>query len=105
MKLSFSPEDELFRQEIADWLQDNLSGPFEKIRGRGGPGDEHMFSSERKVWEQRLASGGWTCLGWPREYGGRGASVEQQVIFHEEYARARGPGRMGHIGRGLRAQR
>lgn len=101
MKLSFSPEDELFRQEIADWLQDNLSGPFEKIRGRGGPGDEHMFSSERKVWEQRLASGGWTCLGWPREYGGRGASVEQQVIFHEEYARARGPGRMGHIGEGL----
>jgi alkylation response protein AidB-like acyl-CoA dehydrogenase len=45
--------------------------------------------------------GGWTCIGWPREYGGRAASIEQQVIFNEEYARAGGPGRMGHIGETL----
>jgi alkylation response protein AidB-like acyl-CoA dehydrogenase len=40
-------------------------------------------------------------VGWPTEAGGRGLSIEQQVIFHEEYARAGGPGRMGHIGEGL----
>ena len=40
-------------------------------------------------------------MGWPREYGGRGLSINRQVIFHEEYARAGGPGRMGHIGEGL----
>ncbi|MBN3816536.1 hypothetical protein G3N57_07820, partial [Paraburkholderia sp. Se-20369] len=45
--------------------------------------------------------GGWTGLGWPVEAGGRGFSVAEQVIFHEEYARAGGPGRMGHIGEGL----
>ncbi len=101
MKLSFSPEDEQFREEIADWLADNLGGEFAAIRFRGGPGDEHMFADERKAWEQRLAEGGWTCIGWPEEHGGRGASIEQQVIFHEEYARAGGPGRMGHIGEGL----
>lgn len=101
MKLSFSTQDEKFRQEIAGWLQENLSGEFEAIRFRGGPGDEHMFPHERLQWEQKLAAGGWTCIGWPQQNGGRGASIEQQVIFHEEYARAGGPGRVGHIGEGL----
>ncbi|MFU8763768.1 MAG: acyl-CoA dehydrogenase family protein, partial [Haliea sp.] len=101
MKLSFSPEDEQFREEVAAWLAANLCGEFEVIRGRGGPGDEHSFVEERKAWERKLAEGGWTCIGWPKQYGGRGASIEQQVIFNEEYARAGGPGRMGHIGETL----
>ncbi|MGI9295484.1 MAG: acyl-CoA dehydrogenase family protein [Pseudomonadales bacterium] len=101
MKLSFSAADEAFRAEIANWLQENLRGEFEQLRFRGGPGDEHMFSAERKVWEQKMAEGGWTCVGWPKELGGRALSIEQQVIFHEEYARAGGPGRVGHIGEGL----
>lgn len=101
MKLSFSAEDEQFRQEIANWLQVNLTGEFDKLRFRGGPGDEHTFPEERKVWEQKLAEGGWTCVGWSKEYGGRGCSIEQQVIFFEEYARAGAPGRVGHIGEGL----
>jgi alkylation response protein AidB-like acyl-CoA dehydrogenase len=37
-------------------------------------------------------------MGWPKEHGGRGLSLHQQVIFFEEYARAKGPGRMGHVG-------
>ncbi len=101
MKLSFSAEDEKFRQEIAGWLREKLSGEFEAIRFRGGPGDEHMFPQQRLQWEQKLAAGGWTCIGWSQANGGRGASIEQQVIFHEEYARAGGPGRVGHIGEGL----
>ncbi len=101
MKLQFSEADEHFRHEIASWLADNLDGEFAPLRFRGGPGDEHMFPEERKHWERRMAAGGWTCIGWPEEFGGRAASIEQQVIFHEEYARAGGPGRMGHIGEGL----
>lgn len=101
MKLSFSAQDEEFRQQVATWLKENLCGEFEPIRGRGGPGDEHMYVEERKAWERKLHEGGWTCIGWPAEYGGRAATVEQQVIFNEEYARAGGPGRMGHIGEGL----
>ncbi|RZV49272.1 MAG: acyl-CoA dehydrogenase [Pseudomonadales bacterium] len=101
MKLSFSKQDEQFRAEVANWLADNLCGEFETIRWRGGPGDEHMFVEERKTWERKLHQGGWTCIGWPEAYGGRGASVEQQVIFNEEYARAGGPGRIGHIGETL----
>ena len=101
MKLSFSAADEAFRNEVADWLAANLCGEFEQIRYRGGPGDEHSYVQERKAWERKLHEGGWTGLGWPREYGGRGATIEQQVIFNEEYARAGGPGRMGHIGETL----
>ena len=101
MKLSFSAEDEQFRVEVATWLKDNLVGEFEQLKYRGGPGDEHMFPEERKLWEQKLAEGGWTCVGWPKEHGGRGCSIEQQVIFNEEYARAGAPGHVGHIGEGL----
>jgi alkylation response protein AidB-like acyl-CoA dehydrogenase len=101
MKLQFSPEDEKFRAEIAAWLAENSVAEFAQLKFRGGPGDEHMFPEERKLWERKLAEGGWTCVGWSKEYGGRGLSIEQQVIFFEEYARAGAPGRMGHIGEGL----
>ncbi len=60
MKLSFSEQDEQFRVEVAQWLADNLCGEFEQLRYRGGPGDEHMYPEQRKVWERRLASAGWT---------------------------------------------
>ena len=101
MQLRFTDADERFRDEVADWLTDNLSGEFSSIRHRGGPGDEHVFVEERKAWEKRLAAGGWTCIGWPEAWGGKGATIEQQVIFNEEYARAGGPGRVGHIGETL----
>ncbi len=101
MKIGFSRDDEAFRHEIAGWLEANLKGEFAALRFRGGPGDEHAFPEERKAWERHLAEGGWTCVGWATEHGGRGLSISQQVIFHEEYARAGGPGRMGHIGEGL----
>ncbi len=101
MHLRFSEEEEAFRREVAAWLADQLSGEFAAVRGRGGPGDEHALLDERRAWERKLAEGGWTCIGWPRECGGRGASLTEQVIFYEEYARAGGPGRLGHIGEGL----
>lgn len=101
MKLSFSAADEAFRAEAAVWLEENLSGDFANVRFRGGPGDEHSVVEERKAWESRLYEGGWACIGWPEAHGGRGATIEQQVIFNEEYARAGGPGRMGHIGETL----
>ncbi len=101
MQIRFTPEDERFRQQVADWLAEHLAGEFAPIRFRGGPGDEHSFLDERKAWECRLASGGWTCIGWPEKWGGKNATIEQQVIFNEEYARAGGPGRVGHIGETL----
>jgi alkylation response protein AidB-like acyl-CoA dehydrogenase len=101
MDLRFSAEDEAFRREVRDVLEEGLSGEFAAIRGRGGPGDEHACFDERLAWEQHLAAQGWTCAAWPKEHGGRGLSLHQQVIYFEEYARARAPGRVGHIGETL----
>jgi alkylation response protein AidB-like acyl-CoA dehydrogenase len=97
----FSADDEAFRREARDWLADRLSGEFAAVRGRGGPGDEHQLFEERAAWERALGAAGWIGIGWPREYGGGGRSLTQQVIFYEEYARAQGPGRVGIIGEGL----
>ncbi len=103
MDARFSEEDEAFRLEIAGWLEQNLSGEFENVRGRGGPGDEHALFEERHAWERKLGEAGWIGIGWPKSVGGRDLDLSQQVVFHEEYARAGGPGRVGHIGEGLLA--
>ncbi|MEV7965046.1 acyl-CoA dehydrogenase family protein [Sphaerisporangium sp. NPDC088356] len=90
-----------FREEVRSWLEENLTGQFAGARGLGGPGREHEGHELRMAWERHLGAARWTCLGWPEEYGGRDAPLDQQVIFHEEYARADAPARVGHIGEGL----
>ncbi|TNY34508.1 acyl-CoA dehydrogenase family protein [Thermomonospora catenispora] len=92
---------ERFRHEVRSWLEANLSGEFAAARGLGGPGREHEGHEIRVAWERHLGRAGWTCLGWPVEYGGRNATLEEQVVFFEEYARAGAPHRVGHIGEGL----
>jgi alkylation response protein AidB-like acyl-CoA dehydrogenase len=101
MDLSYGPEDEAFRAEVRSWLEDHLSGEFAELRGKGGPGREHEAYDERVAWDRHLAKHGWTCIGWPVEYGGRGLPLFQQVIFHEEYARANAPARVNHLGEEL----
>jgi alkylation response protein AidB-like acyl-CoA dehydrogenase len=87
--------DDEFRREVREWLADNVSAD---LRGLGGPGREHEAYQERLAFNRRLAAAGWTCLGWPVEHGGRGASLARQVIFHEEYARSAAPARVDHLG-------
>ena len=101
MDLRFSAEDESFRDEVRTFLEDSLRGEFAITRGRGGPGDDDCLFDERLAWERHLGAHGWTCVAWPKEHGGRGLSLHQQVIYFEEYARARAPGRIGHIGETL----
>lgn len=95
MKLGFSPQDEAFRVECATWLQAQMSGPFADIRGIPNLCDA---IPRRKEWEQQLSAHKWSCIGWPEEWGGRSATLAQQVIFAEEYARAGAPNRINHIG-------
>ena len=99
--MRFTPQDEEFRAEVRAWLDANLTGPFACLRGAGGPGREHERFDERLAWNRHLAAAGWTCLGWPAEHGGRGATLAQQVIFHEEYARADAPARVSIVGEEL----
>jgi len=101
MSTTDSPEDAAFRAEAREWLTAQLEGPFAHVRFRGGPGEEEDAFEERVVWEKAMGAAGWTGISWPKEYGGRAATLSQQVIFYQEYARAGGPGRVGHIGEGL----
>ena len=101
MDLRYSDADVAFRGEIRSWLADQLSGEWGALRGLGGPGRDHEAIEERLGWNRHLAAHGWTCVGWPVEYGGRGLSLWQQVIFHEEYARSGAPARVNHLGEEL----
>ncbi len=88
MDLTYPPEAEEFRAEIADWLKANLP------EGWGDPGFS-MTPEERKAfndeWTTKLFSGGWICASWPTEYGGKGLSLLQQVVLNEEFARVGAP--------------
>ncbi|SFR91987.1 acyl-CoA dehydrogenase family protein [Sphingomonas jatrophae] len=95
MQLAFAPELKAFREEAADWLETQLSGPFRGVRGQTNQVDN---VEERRAWEQAMGAARWSVVGWPEQWGGRGASIAEQVIFAEEYARAKGPPRVGHLG-------
>ncbi|MDI9937988.1 acyl-CoA dehydrogenase family protein [Rhodococcus opacus] len=105
MDQSESPDglitDDDFAQTVRTWLNDNLTGDFARLKGKGGPGSEHEFFEERLAWDRHLAAAGWTCLGWPTEHGGRGATLAQQVVFHQEYAKSGAPARVSHVGEEL----
>ncbi|HMD47273.1 MAG TPA: acyl-CoA dehydrogenase family protein [Acidimicrobiales bacterium] len=101
MDLRDTPADAAFRREVRAWMSAHVVGEYAALDGRGGSGDETFGFEVRLCWERELAAGGWTCLGWPEEHGGRAASVAQQIVFAEEYARASAPGRVSVVGEGL----
>src|SRR5262245_48354435 len=82
--LHYTAEEEAFRAEIRDWLARHLPRT-------PPPEDEKERRAFQRAWQRELAAGGWVGIQWPREYGGRAATLEQQIIFTEEMARARAP--------------
>jgi alkylation response protein AidB-like acyl-CoA dehydrogenase len=95
MRLGFTAAEEEFRAEAADWLSAQMAGEFADIKGITTLTEK---AERRKEWEQHLGEHGWGCIGWPKAWGGRDATLAEQVIFAEEYARAGVPGRVNHIG-------
>ncbi len=99
--VELTDDPERFRRDARDWLAHHVVGEFAQLRGRGGPGDEDVGFDVRVEWERVLGAAGWVGLGWPVEHGGRGATVGQQVVWAEEYARAEAPARVNHMGENL----
>jgi alkylation response protein AidB-like acyl-CoA dehydrogenase len=85
LDLDFTPEDARFREEVCDWLHDNV--PKEKQPHEGVAAREFDMAWQRKQYE-----GGWAGIAWPTEYGGRGLSTVEQLIWYEESAKVRAPG-------------
>ena len=99
MDFNFTPAEQQFREELRAWLADALPQGWGKTVFE--PVDEEERARFRIAWEQKLHSGGWSCIGWPREYGGRAATLSERAIFAEEMARARAPESVNVIGHNL----
>jgi hypothetical protein len=91
MDLTFNGEEEAFRAEAREWLEANVPHDLPSGDTREG------FALHLK-WERRLFDDRWAVVSWPREYGGREASLIEWLIFEEEYYRAGGPQRVTQNG-------
>ncbi len=90
MDFKFSPEDEVFRQEFRSWLKKNIPHDWRDDQELHDPDTTEEFE-RRRAWHRQLYDDGWMCIHWPQEFGGRGASLIQQVIYNQELDRAKAP--------------
>jgi alkylation response protein AidB-like acyl-CoA dehydrogenase len=88
--LTPSPSEQAFRDELRAWLGANHPGPEPE-------GDVAGFEF-RRAWQRALHDAGWAGVSWPKEYGGRGATLVEQAIYNEELARAQAPSTANVLG-------
>lgn len=88
MDLNLTPAELKFRDELRAWLQANVPSDWEKHRTEDEMRERFEFL---RAWQKKVYQAGWAGISWPKEYGGRGASLMEQVIFTEEMARAAAP--------------
>jgi alkylation response protein AidB-like acyl-CoA dehydrogenase len=93
---SYPPEVEQFRGELRAWLSANLTDDVVAAGRRRGR-DPDTFETLR-AWDASVADAGWAAVSWPQEYGGRGATVLEQLAYAEETTRARAPVPLNVIG-------
>ena len=92
MDFEYTPEQQAFRVKVRTWLEENLP----KELCVDDPRDERIAPDyetfvKRRAWQRTMYEAGWVGIAWPKEYGGQGASLLEQVIFDEEYTRVRAP--------------
>jgi alkylation response protein AidB-like acyl-CoA dehydrogenase len=92
MDLRFTPEQNVFRAQVREWLVENVPDPMLPSMDTADG-----FEAHRK-WERTLFDGGWGVVSWPVEYGGRGLSLVEWLIFEEEYYALNAPGRVNQNG-------
>jgi alkylation response protein AidB-like acyl-CoA dehydrogenase len=100
MDFDDTPEEARFRQEARAWLDAHAErlGPDETRRD---PRGEPEAVREAQAWQACKADAGWACITWPAEYGGRGATPIQNVIWNQEESRYRVPPNLFTIGQGM----
>jgi alkylation response protein AidB-like acyl-CoA dehydrogenase len=95
MDLTYPAEAEAFRTDIRAWLEENLPEGWFDDGFSMTPEERRKFQED---WTQKLFDGGWICASWPREYGGKGLSIMENVVLNEEFARAGAPLRADFFG-------
>src|SRR5918996_662589 len=89
-----TPEEAAFRADVRAWLRATLTNAWFDDPDPS-PRDPTRSEELRRWWQRELYDAGWVGLTWPTDYGGRGGTMVQQVIFNEECARARAPEPIG----------
>ena len=95
MDFQDTPQEAAFREEARTWLKQNVPTEAE-LQGLD-------MIAQNKLWQKRKYDAGWACLRWPKEYGGRGVSAIEQVIFNQEESKFRVPQGVFAIGQGMAA--
>ena len=89
MRLAFNDEELAFQKEVRDWIAANM--PTEVAEESRRSRTSHVSKERLLQWQKKLASRGWLCPNWPKEYGGPGWNSTQKFIFEMEMARADSP--------------
>jgi len=97
MDLNLTPSEQSFREEFRAWLKANIPSDWD---ASGFDDSEHRFEYLR-AWQKKMYEAGWVGISWPKEYGGRGATLMEQTIFIEEMARAAAPPLINVLGLSL----
>jgi alkylation response protein AidB-like acyl-CoA dehydrogenase len=93
---SYPAEVEQFRSDLRAWLSENLTD--ELIAARRPSGRDDATFEMLRTWNRTMTDAGWAAVSWPKEYGGRGATVLEQLVYTEETTRARAPLPLNVIG-------
>ncbi|MGN7407981.1 acyl-CoA dehydrogenase family protein [Sporosarcina sp. SAFN-010] len=97
MDFTFTEKEEKFRGELRGWLEVNL--PKGWLQGdRKLPEDNEHYSKFLRDWQRTLYEGGWAAISWPKEYGGRDATLMEEIIYHQEMVRVQSPPLVNYIG-------
>src|SRR5262245_25490017 len=90
MDFDFTPEQEGFRKDVRRWLETNLP---DDLRGRAFAASraDREEVKQLRAWQKKMCEAGYIGIDWPREFGGRGASIVEVIILYQEMARAESP--------------
>jgi alkylation response protein AidB-like acyl-CoA dehydrogenase len=97
--LNLTSQETQFRDEVREWMAANV--PKDWVKRRNAEESMEARFAYLRDWQRIMFAAGWTGISWPKEYGGRGASLMEQVIFNEEMARAEAPPLANVLGLGL----
>ena len=97
MDFSYTKQEEQFRLELRDWLENNLpegwlDGSFKM------PEDQQEQGQFLRDWQKKLSEGKWAAIAWPEQHGGRNATLMEEIIYHQEMVRVKAPPLVNYVG-------
>lgn len=97
MDFKFTQKEEAFRRELRSWLQENLPPGWLDGKKRL-PKDDKEYADFLRDWQRKLYDGGWAAIAWPEKYGGRAATIMEEIVYQQEMVYADAPPLINYVG-------